>query len=363
METYDITGNPIFNDDEAARLHFERLRWPGGEPVCPHCGTVGEAKLVKRDEDRAAKKMKDPDKAKRKIARDGLYYCNDCNKTFTATMGTVFESSHIPMRKWLLAIHLMCASKKGISSAQLQRMLGLGSYRTAWFMSHRIREALGLPDPKRGGNNNPSGGKKLGGEGKVVEADETYFGKVEKPSKLRKDGKPFRADNPTLPNQRGNRGPANKRSVVALVERGGSARVFHVGNADRRTIDRILNENADKASRLNTDEAGVYKTIGKEFAAHESVTHSKDEYVRREGDHVITSNSVENFFSVFKRGMRGVYQHCGEKYLQRYLAEFEFRYNTRAKLGISDGERAALAVRGAVGKRLTLVQSKGLKTA
>jgi transposase-like protein len=324
--------HPMFHNADAARAHLEKLLWPEG-PVCPHCGVVDEATLMKG-----------------KAHRKGLYNCRACDEQFTVTIGTIFEDSKIPLNKWVLGMHLMAASKKGISALQLQRMLGLGSYRTAWFMAMRIREALRMEPMERG---------KMGGKGKVVEADETYFGKVANPSKVRKDGKPFRSDNPDRPVKTGGRGPANKRSVVALVERGGNARVFHVASADKETVAKIVRENVHPESRLHTDESHLYKGAGRSFEAHETVNHSRDEYAR--GD--VTSNSVESFFGVFKRGMRGVYQHCGEKYLQRYVTEFEFRHNTRAKLGFNDDDRAMLAIKGAAGKRLVLRQPKGFKTA
>jgi len=320
----------IYTDDEAARAHLESLLWPDG-PVCPHCGVVDEATLMKG-----------------KSHRPGLYNCRACDKPFTVTVGTIYERSHIPLHKWVYATHLMTASKKGISAAQLHRMLGFGSYRTAWFMAHRIREAMGP-----GSNNEPP----LGGEGKVLEADETYYGpKAEKPTR-RADGKPFMADRIDVPRKSRNRGPAGKRSIVALMERGGKVRTFHVGNADKSTVAHILAVAADKRSRLHTDESHLYKGADSMFASHETVKHTAKEYVR--GD--VTTNSVEGFFNVFKRGMNGIYQHCDEKYLQRYLIEFEFRHNTRAKLGVNDGERATLAIKGAAGKRLTLRQPQGVQ--
>jgi len=311
-------SDPIYNDDDAARAHLEKLLWPAG-PECPTCGAINEATLMKG-----------------KSHRPGLYNCRACDKPFTVTVGTIYERSHIPLHKWVYATHLMTASKKGISAAQLHRMLGLGSYRTAWFMAHRIREAM-----------TGSEGGPLGGEGKIVEADETYYGKVAEPRTTRTDGKPY--------GKRGS-GPANKRPVVALVERGGKAKVFHVGNADKETVARLVRENVAPESRLHTDESRLYTGANAHFATHETVKHSAGEYVR--GD--IHTNSAEGFFGVFKKGMTGVYQHCGEKYLARYLTEFEFRHNTRAKLGFNDGDRATLATKGATGKRLTLRQPQGL---
>ncbi len=309
--------NKIYTDDNAARAHLEKLLWPEG-PICPHCGVIDQATRLKG-----------------KSTRPGVWNCRACDEPFTVTVGTVYERSHIPLHKWVYATHLMAASKKGISAVQLQRMLGLGSYRSAWFLAHRIREAL-----------KPAGAlPPLGGAGKVVEADETYYGNVDTPRTETTRGRPY------LKSGRA----GNKRPVVALVERGGKARVFHVANADKATVAKLVRENAHEASRLHTDESSLYKGADKAFAAHETVKHSAGEYAR--GD--VNTNSAEGFFGVFKKGMTGVYQHCGEKYLGRYLTEFEFRHNTRAKLGVNDGERAVLAIKGAAGKRLTLRMPKG----
>jgi transposase-like protein len=310
----------IYTDDEAAREHLESLLWPDG-PVCPHCGTVDEATLMKG-----------------KSHRPGLYNCRACDKPFTVTVGTIFERSHIPLHKWVYAVHLMTASKKGISAAQLHRMLGFGSYRTAWFMAHRIREAM----------KGSSGKEPLGGEGKVVEADETYFQKLEQPPTVKKDGTPFYRDRERKGlKKRPGIGVAAKRPVIVLCERSGKARTFHVAEANRITVEQIIAANISPESRLHTDESRLYKRMGQRFSAHETVNHGKKEYAR--GD--VHNNSAEGFFNVFKRGMTGVYQHA---YLQRYLIEFEFRHNTRAKLGVNDKERATLALKGAAGKRLTL---------
>ena len=330
----DLTA-PIFTNDEAARLHFEALRWEGGEPVCFHCGVVGDAALVKRDETHAtAQKAKG-----KKTARDGLYYCRSCGKSFTATMGTVYEDSHIPMRKWLLATHLMAASKMGIPALQLQRMLGLGSYRSAWFMAMRIRESM-----ETAGGSTP-----LGGEGKVVEADETYYGRSETaPPKTRPSNNPGSKHHP-------HKDKRPKRPIIALVERGGPVRAFHVGNATKEVVAKIVTENVAPASRLHTDESRLYTGADAHTATHETVKHSDGEYAR--GD--VNTNSVEGFFGTFKRSM-ATYTHCREKYLGRYVRESEFRYNTRTKLGFNDAARAEVAIKGAVGKRLTLRQPKGL---
>lgn len=299
-----------FRDDEAARTYLEGLLWPEG-PVCCHCGVINHAYAIKRK---------------------GVFRCAEpeCRKDFSVTMRTVMERSKIPLHKWLQAFHYLTSSKKGFSAHQLHRTLEIG-YEAAWFMAHRIREAM------RAGGLQP-----LGGEGRIVEADETYFGKTETPrvSKQRK-GRPY--------NPRGSRGPKDKRPILALVERGGKVRTFHVGTADKVTVQKIVAENVSAESRLHTDESRLYHGVEAGFLAHETVKHSRKEYVR--GD--VHINSAEGYFSVFKRGMRGTYQFCKEKHLHRYLAEYDFRFNHRSALGIEDGERAMIAVRNSVGKRLT----------
>ena len=302
-----------YRDEASARKVFESLRWPDG-PVCHHCGS---------DRHYATKK-------------EGRYRCanKDCRKDFTVMTGTVMERSHVPIHKWLEAFSIMCESKKGVSSLQLQRHLKI-SYKAAWFLSHRIREAMrdgGLTPPPM-----------LGGGGKIVEADETYFGKTETPrvSPQRK-GRPF--------TKRGH--IWNNRPILSLVERGGRVRSFHVATADKESVSKIVRENVSRESRLNTDESRLYGDEASWFASHETVRHTAKEYVRDD----IHTNSAEGFFSIFKRGMRGNYQHCKEKHLHRYLAEFDFRYNHRIKLGYNDGDRAALAVKGIEGKRLTYRQ-------
>ena len=257
---------------------------------------------------------------KGKSHRPGLYKCRSCRKPFTVTVGTVFERSKAPLHKWVLATHLLAASKKGMSAHQLHRMLGI-TYKSAWFMVHRIRESMRDDDPQP-----------MGGGGSVVEADETYFGKIPGRSK-----------------RKGDRGPTSSRAVVALVERGGRSRAFHVKDYPHAGMVRdILVQNVKRDSELNTDESKLYTSVGEEYLSHYTVTHSRHQYVHPQtGAH---SNSIEGYFGIFKRGMKGVYQHCAEKHLQSYLNEFDFRYNTR---NISDAERAELALKGSAGKRLT----------
>jgi transposase-like protein len=302
-----------FHDEEAARVWFEAARWPNG-PVCPHC---------KGDKHYATKKV-------------GRYRCaaKECRKDFTVMTGTVMERSHAKLTQWAAAFHMGASSKKGFSAHQLHRELGC-QYNTAWFLHHRVMEAM-----RRGDLDLPP----MGGEGQIVEADETYFGRAKEKNLL----KPR-----TYPYTKGgwkNKGAA--RPIIALIERGGNIRTWHVAHADKFTVGKIVSENIAKESRLHTDESPLYKSIGKNFAAHETVHHSSKEYVR--GD--IHTNSTEGFFSIFKRGMKGVYQHCSEKHLHRYLAEFDFRYNYRVALGYNDDDRTLAAIRGAEGKRLTYHQ-------
>jgi hypothetical protein len=250
--------------------------------------------------------------------RLGLYKCYQCRKQFTVKVGTVFEASHVPMRFWVQAMYLLCSSKKGISSNQLHRTLGV-TLKTAWFMSHRLRLAM-----------RAVGIEPLGGSGKVVEADETFIGRLE--------GQP-----------KAKAGWGHKNTVLTLVERGGSARSFHVDSTTIAQIAPIVRANIAKETALMTDEATQYKEVGTEFASHDSVNHSKEEYVRG----LAHTNTVEGYYSIFKRGMKGIYQHCSEKHLHRYLAEFDFRYSNRVRLGVDDVERTELAIKGIVGKRLT----------
>jgi transposase-like protein len=296
----------IFHDEEAARAHFEGIRWPTGR-VCPHCGTVENSTLLKG-----------------KSTRPGLYKCKDCRKPFTATMGTIYERSHIPLHKWLLATHLMVSSKKGISALQLHRNLGFGSYRTAWFMAHRIREAMKSSDTAP-----------MGSGGGDVFADETYFGR-----------------NPATPRNR--MAIRGMNQIVTLVDRttGRSTSIVFDETLTNANVRPILEANVAKEARLITDDARHYRLVGKEFAAHGFVSHSSGEYVSRE-DRSITTNQIEGFFGIFKRGMRGIYQHCGKQHLHRYLAEFDFRYTNRIATGCDDAERARRCVAGTIGRRLT----------
>jgi transposase-like protein len=301
-----------FTDEDVARGWFEFARWPDG-PICPHCGSLKHY---------ATKKA-------------GRYRCGEkeCRKDYTVMTKSVMERSHAPLTQWAMAFHLYASSKKGFTAAQLERLLGC-EYNTAWFLHHRVMEAM-----RRGGLDLPP----MGGPGKVVEVDEAYHGNVSEAKRRTKTarGYPF--------TKGGTSGPSNKRAIVSLVERGGNVRSFHVPTADAATVAKIVRDNVHKESRLHTDESKLYPVVGREFAAHETINHSGREYAR--GD--VTTNTVEGFFSIFKRGMRGNYQHCAEKNLHRYLAEFDFRYCTR---NITDSERAVLAVRGGEGKRLTYRQ-------
>ncbi len=300
-----------FNNENEARKLLEELRW-NGEPVCPHCGGLKHYQTKKA----------------------GVYRCGEpeCRKDYSVTTASVMERSHIKLHKWLAAFYLMCSSKKGISAHQLHRTLGI-TYKSAWFMAMRIREAM-----REGGLLPP-----LGGSGKIVEADETYFGKpkVARVSPQRK-GRPYLKGDKRR----------NDRPIVSLVERGGKVRSFHVPTATKENVARIVMGNIRHESRLHTDESRLYTGAKAVFAAHERVNHSRGVYAYKD----ITTNTVEGYFSIFKRGMRGVYQHCSEKHLHRYLAEFDFRFNNRIALGTDDGARAALAMKGIAGKRLTYRQ-------
>jgi transposase-like protein len=307
--------DPRFNDEAAAFAYVESKLWPDG-PVCPHCGNA-DSKRVRKMEG--------------KTTRLGLYACYECKGQFTVRQGTIFESSHLPLNLWLQVIHLMCASKKGISTRQVQRMLSC-SMKTAWHLTHRIREAM------RDGSLAP-----MGGSGSIVEADETFIG--------RKEG--FEA-------KRG--WPHHKNAVLTLVERGGAARSFHIEDATKEQIVPIVRANIARESHLMTDEANRYERLGREFAKHGVVDHSRQEYayVDRQSGVTVSTNTVEGYYGIFKRGMVGVYQRCGEQHLHRYLAEFDFRYTHRERLGFNDTARADRALLGVKGKRLTYETTKAV---
>lgn len=299
---------PHFHDEDAAREYLEGIRWPDG-PVCPHCGGMEKAY-----------------KLEGKTTRPGLYKCADCRKPFTVTVGTLFERSHIPLHKWLQAAYLLCSSKKGISTHQLHRTLGI-TYKSAWFMSHRIREAMA----------DPVFVKQLGGNGTVVEVDETYWGvKYRKPAQAR--------------------GFAHKHCVFSLVERGGCVRSFHVERVTGKTLKPIMQEQIAQDTHIITDEMGAYRGTDQLFASHNFVTHSRGEYARDS----IHTNTIEGYFSILKRGLVGIYQHVGEQHLKRYIGEFDFRYNNRK---LDDSNRTVVALRGIAGKRLLYKPSKASKQA
>lgn len=302
----DLT-NPIYSDEVAARKFLEEVCWPTGAN-CPHCGDLSNIKAL----------------GGAAVAK-GLWHCGSCRKKFTVTVGTVFERSKIPLTKWLAAFQLICSSKKGISAHQGHRMLGV-TYKTAWFMWHRIREAM-----KHGHLRNVP---PMGGKGKHVEADETYIGLKAGATKKQ--------------------GTGHKMAVFSLVERGGKIRSFHIDRATVATIGPLIAKNVDIESTLNTDESKLYTHVGKAFAGHDVVHHRSGEYVRG----TASTNTLESYYSVFKKGMKGVYQHCDERHLHRYVAEFDFRYNNRAALGVDDNGRTREALKGIVGKRLTYQEAR-----
>ncbi|MGB6063959.1 MAG: IS1595 family transposase [Desulfomonilaceae bacterium] len=313
-----VISQPHFYDEEAAYAYVEKLLWPTG-PVCPHCGS---------------KKRIGP--LKGKSTRIGLYKCYVCRKPFTVKIGTIFEDSHIPMHKWVQAIHLVCSSKKGISANQLHRTLRIG-LRAAWFLGHRIREAM------RSGDLAP-----FGANGGAVESDETFLWNE--------------------PGAKPARGYAHKRKILSLIDRNsGHARSIVVDSVDAKTLVPILQENIDREARVMTDDAGQYCHINENFAEHGMVQHSNGEYVSKV-DRTIHVNCAEGFFSIFKRGMKGIYQHCKKEHLHRYLAEFDFRYNNRcsspktkkrpARQGLNDVQRAEVLLKGVVGKRLMYTEGQ-----
>lgn len=313
-----ILSKPYFHDEAAAFAHVEAILWPNG-PVCPHCGAVDNAYALKGVFSKASKKNPEG------VERYGLYKCGECRKQFTVRKGTIFEESHLPMHKWLQAIYLLCASKKGFSAHQMHRVLEV-QYKTAWFLCHRIREAM------RSGELGP-----MGGGGGPVEVDETFIG--------------------TEPGAQKGRNYRHKMKVLTLVDReSGQARSVVIDDLKATTIGPIVMENVAREARIMTDQATQYVQVAAPFAEHGVVNHSRDEYVNF-ADPTVHTQTVESYFSVFKRGMKGTYQHCAKKHLHRYLAEFDFRYNNRSALGVDDPARARLALRGVAGKRLTYTRT------
>ena len=294
-----------FSTDEAARAYLEAIRWPNG-PACPHCGCYEHIASIRPNP--SAK------------VRAGLYECGDCKRQFTVTVGTIFESSKVPLRKWLAAWYLLCSSKKGVSALQLQRQLELGSYRTAWFMMHRIRYAL---------RNSVFSGKLGSGSRRVVEADETWIG-----GKVRGKGRAYKG---------------NKTAVMSTIERGGRVRSQVVGTVTADNLSVVLRSQVDERAILYTDENAAYTKVGAKFQAHETVNHSRKEYARGP----VHTNTAEGYFANLKRGLNGIYHHVGVPYLNQYLAEFDFRYNTRR---LNDGDRTMAALQHAEGKRLMLAR-------
>jgi transposase-like protein len=303
-----------FGTDEAARDYLEAVRWPNG-PVCPHCGNKDEKPIYPIAANPA------------KGIRAGLRQCATCEGTFTVTVGTIFEKSHMPLRKWLIAWYLLCTSKKRVSALQIQRMLEIGSYRSAWFMMHRIRYAL------RG----PFFADKRGGGGQIVEANETYVS-----GKPRRGGKPSKCGRGT-----------KKIPVVALAERGGRMRSRMVQKVTGKTLRNMLDTHLDPSAHLVTNEFAAYRKPGRSFASHRGINRGSGEYVRDE----VHTNPAEGYFSLFKRGVNGTFHHIGSHYMDQYLAEFDFRYNHR---DVTDGERTVAGLRKVEGKRLMLRQSKSL---
>ena len=303
--------NTIFQDETKAREALEAVRWPNG-PICPHCGNADAEKIAKVV-------------GTKQSHRPGLFYCNECKGQFTVTVGTVFERSKVPLTKWWMAAHMINSGKNGVSAHEIHRSIGI-TYKTAWFMMHRLREAM----------TGMSGAAPMGGEGQSVQADETYYGNSSKRAKGYK------------------KGHSRKASIVALVEPKGRVRAFHAElGIGTDVVRNILVSNVDRKSELHTDESRLYTKVGKEFAAHKTVEHGwngRGFYVGKDGQN---TNAAENFFGNFKRSMKGTYRFCSEKHLARYLSEFEFRHNNRSGLGVTDGERTAKALAGIEGKRLT----------
>lgn len=309
-----VLNEAYFCDEAAAFERLEQIVWPNG-PVCPRCGCTGRIRPLEGVRTKPSKKHPEG------IVRNGLKKCYDCRNQFTVRKGTVFEDSPVPLHIWFQAAYLLCSSKKGVSSNQLARTLGV-TLQTAWFMSHRLREAM------RTGGLAP-----MGGAGGTVEVDETFIG-------MRKGAVK-------------RRGYAHKNAVLSLVDRDTKqVRSFHVDGTSAGDLVPILRANIAKETAIMTDEAGQYQKLDQHFARHDNVSHGAGEYVSLE-DRTIHTNTVEGYYSIFKRGMKGVYQHCSEKHLHRYVAEFDFRYNNRVRLGCDDWQRTERALFGIVGKRLT----------
>lgn len=313
-----IFNAPHFQSADKAREYLERQVWPNG-PVCPHCGVIdGHYKL------------------EGKTTRPGLYKCKDCHQPFTVTVGSLFERSKVGLHLWLQAVHLVCSSKKGVSAHQVHRTLGV-TYKTAWFMCHRIREAMAGND-----------GRLMGSGGGTVEADETYWGTSPRSAAAKKINKDGRIVN-----------LGDKQKIVALVERDGNVRSFHVATVTGKTLKAVLHDNVSVEAKLMTDDARIYRKIAKRFASHESVNHSAGEYSRGDAH----TNTVEGYFSILKRGLVGTFHHVSPKHLGRYVSEFDFRYNTRSAQGFTDTERADMTLRRITGKRLTYRRTKASQAA
>jgi len=311
-----VLSKPYFHDEAAAFAHVEATLWADGR-VCPHCGTVDNSYALKGVRSKPSKKNPEG------VERHGLYKCSGCRKQFTVRIGTIFEESHLELHKWLQAIHLMCSSKKGVSAHQLHRILEV-QYKTAWFLAHRIREAMRLPLEDQ---------DIMGGPSTPVEMDETYVGGKEsnKPRRLRQ-----------------NRGAQGKAAVFSMVERGGQVRSMHLTTVTAKSLRPILLAHLDDRAVIMTDDAGIYRKLSNDFA-HEVVNHSMEEYVRGRTH----TNTIESYFSIVKRGIMGTFHHVSQQHLHRYMSEFDFRYNNRSALGIEDEIRAGRALAGVKGKRLT----------
>jgi transposase-like protein len=306
--------DPIYSDEDKAREHLEKLQWPDG-PICPHCGNSAQSRITKLEG---------------KSTRPGVYKCKECRKPFSVTVGTLMERSHIPLTKWLAAMHLMVASKKGMSALQLQRMLDLKSYESAWFLCHRLREAM-----------KPTKPGPIGGQGKIVEADETFIG-----------GK--------AANRAYAKKPPKKMAVMALVERNGEVRSFYVANVTAKTLRPLIVKTASRQSYFMTDDMSTYLSVGSEFALHGTVTHSQNEYAKMAYGTSIHTNTVECFFSLAKRAVYGAHHSISEAHLHRYLTEWDFKFSNRT---LSDAERVNKAWQGVAGRRLTYRRVDGTANA